>query len=199
MTEATTAKAPIDIEFRVPFCVDVPVTLRSTVTSSVRFRLQKSAFCIDYRYVHAVPRLHATAAQHLDSVEIVEVAEILDVVADAVDEEVGGGVVAAQRELVAVALAGARSRAGNEHQHIGDRAQLLVLDLALRNRAGVLDPAVALTGRTVDEADFLPGRTRFQLGVRRRVVGREPGTRRVRRERGQRRARWYRQQPRRPQ
>ena len=67
--------------------------------------------------------------QHLDPLDIVEIAEILRVVADAVDEQIGGGVVAAQGELVAIAFAGAGRRAGHEQQHFGDRAQCLVLDL----------------------------------------------------------------------
>ena len=87
-------------------------------------------------------------AQHLDPVGIVEVAEILGVVADAVDEEVGGRVVAAQRDLVAVALAGAGHRAGDIGQDVGDRAERLVLDLRLghdRERLrDVLDVGVGL-------------------------------------------------------
>ena len=102
------------------------------------------------------------AAQHLDPVDIVEVAEILDVVADAVDEEVGGGVVAAQRDLVAIALAGAGRRAGDEGQHVGDRAQRLVLDLAFGNHRqrlrDVLDVGVG-AGRGA-------GRARLPYSVR---------------------------------
>ncbi len=73
------------------------------------------------------------ALEHLDPIDVVEVAEILNVVAQSVDEEVCRAVVAAQGNLVAVALAGAGRRAGYEHQQIGDRAQLLVLDLPFRN------------------------------------------------------------------
>ena len=56
------------------------------------------------------------ALQYLDPVEIVEVAEILGVIAKTVDEEVGGGVVAAQGKLVTVGFAGAGGRARDEHQ-----------------------------------------------------------------------------------
>ena len=43
--------------------------------------------------------------QNLDPVDIVEVAEILDVVADPVDEEIGRARIAAQHDLVAIAFA----------------------------------------------------------------------------------------------
>ena len=92
------------------------------------------------------------AFEYLDPVEIVEVAEILGVVAQAVDEEIGGGVVAAQGQLVAIGLAGAGRRAGNEHQEVGDRAQRLVLDLRFghdRDRLG----HVAQRGEGLSPAD----------------------------------------------
>jgi hypothetical protein len=41
----TWSKAPIDVEFRVPFCVSVPVTLQTTLTTRVRFVLSRSDFC----------------------------------------------------------------------------------------------------------------------------------------------------------
>ena len=68
--------------------------------------------------------------QDLDPVDVVEVAEILDVVAHAIDEEVGGAAELPRSTIcVAIALAAAVRSAGNEIQQIGDRAQLLVLDL----------------------------------------------------------------------
>ena len=73
------------------------------------------------------------AAEYLDPVGIVEVAEILDVVAQAVDKEISGGVVAAQRDLVAISLAGAGHRAGDVGEQVGDRAQRLILDLGFRD------------------------------------------------------------------
>jgi hypothetical protein len=39
------SRAPIDVEFRVPFCLDVPVTMRSTVTTRARFSLRRSELC----------------------------------------------------------------------------------------------------------------------------------------------------------
>jgi hypothetical protein len=39
------SKAPVDVEFRVPFCIDIPVTLRSAVTRQVRFVLGGSQLC----------------------------------------------------------------------------------------------------------------------------------------------------------
>jgi hypothetical protein len=39
------SRAPIDVEFRVPFCLDVPVTLRAPVTHRARFTLRRSALC----------------------------------------------------------------------------------------------------------------------------------------------------------
>lgn len=39
------SKAPVDVEFRIPFCVDVPVTMRSTVTTQAQFVLARSDLC----------------------------------------------------------------------------------------------------------------------------------------------------------
>jgi len=39
------SRAPIDVEFRVPFCLDVPVTTADAVTRRARFTLRRSAFC----------------------------------------------------------------------------------------------------------------------------------------------------------
>ena len=67
--------------------------------------------------------------QDLDPVDVVEVAEVLDVVSNGIDEEIGGARIAAQDEGVAIALAGIVGCAGHEQEHVADRAQLLVLDL----------------------------------------------------------------------
>jgi hypothetical protein len=37
--------APIDVEFRIPFCLDIPVSLLSAVTVTARFVLDQSAYC----------------------------------------------------------------------------------------------------------------------------------------------------------
>src|SRR5690606_18071912 len=87
---------------------------------------------IDDSAAAAAPEDHRIGAFYdLDPADVVEVAEILDVVADTIAEQVGGGVVAAQCELVAVSLASAGHRSRNKGQNIGDRPQLLVLDLVL--------------------------------------------------------------------
>ena len=39
------SKAPVDVEFRVPFCVDFPSTLTASVRQQVRFRLTRSPLC----------------------------------------------------------------------------------------------------------------------------------------------------------
>ncbi len=39
------SRAPIDIEFKVPFCVDIPVTLRTATTRRVTFSLRRSPLC----------------------------------------------------------------------------------------------------------------------------------------------------------
>ena len=39
------SSAPIDVEFRVPFCLEVPVTMRSSVTTQARFVLGRSDLC----------------------------------------------------------------------------------------------------------------------------------------------------------
>jgi hypothetical protein len=39
------SRAPIDVELRIPFCVDVPVTLRSAVTTQAQFVLARSDLC----------------------------------------------------------------------------------------------------------------------------------------------------------
>ena len=70
------------------------------------------------------------AAQDLDAVHVVEITEILNVVTQAVAEEVGGGVVAAQGQLVAVRFSGTRRGTGHEQQQVGDGPQLLILNLA---------------------------------------------------------------------
>src|SRR6185369_8005217 len=54
------------------------------------------------------------ALQDLDPVDIIEIAEILDVVAHPVDEEVGGAAVAAQHDRVAIALARVEARTRHE-------------------------------------------------------------------------------------
>src|SRR4029079_10689144 len=71
--------------------------------------------------------------QDLDPIHVVEVAEILNVVAKTVDEEVGGRAVPTQGKGIAIALAGGRTCAGNEGQQFSDGAYSLILDLLFGN------------------------------------------------------------------
>ena len=64
----------------------------------------------------------ARALQHLDPLEIVQAAEILGVVPDPIQEEVGGCVLTPQGNLVAVALTLADGGTGDVAEHIADRA-----------------------------------------------------------------------------
>src|SRR3954466_11111206 len=92
---------------------------------------------------HRIPTLEDLAA-----VDVVEVAEILDVVAHAIDEEVRRAAVTAQDNRVAIAFAGAVGGARHEIEQVGDRPQLLVLDLPFGDHAqrlgNVLDVGVGL-------------------------------------------------------
>src|SRR5215472_6472497 len=98
----------------------------------------------------------ARSLQHLDALRVVEIAKILDVIAEAVDVEVGARIHAADDELVAVAFA--------------------LVDVDARNVAR--DVGEILKARVVDE---LPGddaerlgnvdQRRIDLGRRRRAVG----------------------------
>src|SRR5262249_61198140 len=69
---------------------------------------------------------HGRASDDLDALGVIQVAEVLDVVAEAVDEEVGAGVDAADHEFVAVAFALVDGDAGNVARHIGDLLEVLV-------------------------------------------------------------------------
>ena len=73
------------------------------------------------------------ALQDLDPLDVVEAAVVLHVVAHAIEEEVGGGVLAAQGDLVAIALALADGDAGDVAQHVGDRVAGLVFQLLVRD------------------------------------------------------------------
>ena len=104
---------------------------------------------------------------HFDPLDIVEAAEILDVVAQAIDEKVGGGVIAANGDLVAVAFALPCRQTGSQAHEIGDRAYLLIGDLLGGNHrdslrhiedrggrlgaAGGLDRAIAIVAPDNDD------------------------------------------------
>ena len=65
----------------------------------------------------------ARPLQHLDALRVVEVAEILDVVAKTVDEEIGAGIDAANDEFVTIALALMDGDARNVARHLGDGSE----------------------------------------------------------------------------
>ena len=72
---------------------------------------------------HRVGTLH-----HLDAIDVVEVTEILDVVAHAIDEEVRRGTVAAQHRRVAIALALCDADARDIARHLPDISHSLIVD-----------------------------------------------------------------------
>ena len=72
----------------------------------------------------------ARPLQHLDALGVVEIAEDLHVVAEAVDEEIGARIDAANDEFVAIAFALMDGDAGNVARDIGDALEALVLDEA---------------------------------------------------------------------
>jgi hypothetical protein len=67
------------------------------------------------------------------AIQIVQVAIILHVVAHAVDEEIRGGAVAANRKLIAIIFALRRRDAGDVADQVADARHQLVLDLILRD------------------------------------------------------------------
>ena len=97
--------------------------------------------------------------ENLDAVDVVEVAEVLDVIAHAIGEEVGRGVLAANGDLVAVSFTLARRHARDVAQHVGHAPHRLVFDLLLGDDRYRL--------RNVDERRVGLGRSR---GARRYVA-----------------------------
>ena len=69
------------------------------------------------------------AFQDLDAFDVIEVPKILDVVAHTIEEEVGGGVLPAQRDLVTIAFALADGDARDVAKDIRKTSMCLVLDL----------------------------------------------------------------------
>ena len=62
----------------------------------------------------------ARSLQHFDALRVVEIAKILDVIAEAVDEEVGARIHAANDELVAIAFALVDGDARNVARDVGE-------------------------------------------------------------------------------
>ena len=84
----------------------------------------------------AAPEDHGVRPlEGFDPLDVVDVAEVLDVVADAVDEEVGGRAVAAQDRRVAVALALREADARHVAGHVGHARHALVGDEGTRHDA----------------------------------------------------------------
>ena len=71
--------------------------------------------------------------ERLDPLEVVQVAVVLDVVADTVHEEVGRGTVPADDDLVAVVLALMQHHTGHVAQDVAHAHHHLVLDERLRH------------------------------------------------------------------
>ena len=69
----------------------------------------------------------AGALQDFNAFQVVQVAENLRVVTHAVDKKIGGGAVAAQNDLVAVAFALVRQHARNVTEYVGQALHRLVL------------------------------------------------------------------------
>src|SRR5262249_58821520 len=70
----------------------------------------------------------AWSLQHLHALRVVEIAKILDVVAEAVDVEVGARIHAADDELVAVAFALVDVDARNVARDVGEVLEAVVVD-----------------------------------------------------------------------
>src|SRR5207244_4396448 len=105
----------------------------------------------------AAENRRAWTLQDLDTLRVVEIAEILDVVAKTVDEEVGTGVDAADHEFVAIAFALVDGDAGNVAGDLGEGLKTLVADKILgHDRDGL---------RNVDQRRVGLGRNRRAVGV----------------------------------
>ena len=87
---------------------------------------------IDDAATATAPKNHSIGAfVHFNAVDIIKTAEILDVIAQSIDEKVRCRIVAAQRNLVAVPLALARRHAGQQADEIGNRPDRLIADLLI--------------------------------------------------------------------
>ena len=99
----------------------------------------------------------ARPLQNLDALGVVEIAEILNVVAKAVDEEVGAGIDAADHQLVAVAFALMHGDARNVAGDVGEALKTLVPDEIPGDHAERL--------RNVEQSRVGLGRNRRAVGV----------------------------------
>ena len=99
----------------------------------------------------------ARSFQHLDALGVVEIAEILNVVAEAVDEEIRAGVDAADHEFVAIAFALVDGDARHVAGDVGEALKALVADEILGDDTDRL--------RNVDDRRVALGRNRRAVGV----------------------------------
>ena len=99
----------------------------------------------------------ARALEDLDALGVVEVAVVLHVVAETVDEEVGAGVDAADDEFVAVTLALVDSDTRNVARHLSEALEILVADEFLGHHVDGL--------RDIDQRRVGLGRARGAVGV----------------------------------
>ena len=84
---------------------------------------------VDDAAAAAAPENHRIRAlEHFDALDVVEVTEVLDIVADAVDEEVRAGALPAQDDLVAIELALMWNDTGNVADRFAEALKILVLD-----------------------------------------------------------------------
>ena len=117
---------------------------------------------VDHAAGTAAAKDHGVRAfQRLDALDVVEVADVLHVVAHAVDEQVRGRAVAAQDGCVAIALALRNADAGDIADRRRSGCSALVADLLLRHhgdrlrdvaqqRVGLGRGGAALGGVTID-------------------------------------------------
>lgn len=97
------------------------------------------------------------ALQHLDALRVIEIAEILHVVAKAVDVEIGAGIDAADHQLVAIAFALMHRDPGHIACHVGQALKVLVADILLGEHGDGL--------RDVDQLGVGLGRARRAVTV----------------------------------
>src|SRR5205823_4513458 len=84
---------------------------------------------VDDAAAATAPENHRVRAfEHLDALDVVEVAEILDVVADSVDEKVRARALPADDDLVAIELALMRNDTGNVADGLAETLKVLVPD-----------------------------------------------------------------------
>src|SRR5215831_16309950 len=69
------------------------------------------------------------ALQHLDSLQVIEIAVVLDVIANAIDEKAGGGVVTPNHNFIAIVLSLMGGDAGDVPDDVTNTEHRLILNL----------------------------------------------------------------------